>query len=54
MDVDWRTDLDRWLLPFVAALRHKTKLRICLAYIRICLNLRGSSSMSVGLRVPAC
>jgi hypothetical protein len=21
MDVDWQTDLDRWLAPFVAALR---------------------------------
>ena len=23
MNVDWRADLERWLAPFVAALRHK-------------------------------
>jgi SRSO17 transposase len=33
MDVDWQTDLDRWLAPFVAALRHKTRARMCPAYI---------------------
>src|SRR6267378_4849950 len=33
MDVDWRADLDRWLAPFVAALRHKTRARMCPAYI---------------------
>jgi hypothetical protein len=29
MDVDWQADLDRWLAPFVAALRHKTRARMC-------------------------
>src|ERR1700716_1122044 len=33
MDVDGRADLDRWLAPFVAALRHKTRARMCPAYI---------------------
>jgi SRSO17 transposase len=33
MDVDWQVDLDRWLEPFVAALRHKTRARMCPAYI---------------------
>jgi SRSO17 transposase len=33
MDVDWQRDLDRWLAPFVAALRHKTRARMCPAYI---------------------
>ena len=33
MDVDWQTDLDRWLAPFVAALRHKTRALMCPAYI---------------------
>ncbi len=33
MDVDWQADLDRWLVPFVAALRHKTRARMCPAYI---------------------
>lgn len=30
---DWRDDLERWLAPFVAALRHKTRGRMCPAYI---------------------
>ena len=33
MDVDWQADLDRWLAPFVAALRHKSRARMCPAYI---------------------
>ena len=30
---DWRDDLQRWLAPFVGALRHKTRGRMCPAYI---------------------
>ena len=33
MDVDWQADLDHWLAPFVAALRHKTRARMCPLYI---------------------
>jgi len=33
MDVDWQADLDRWLAPFVAALRHKARARMCPAYV---------------------
>jgi len=33
MGDDWRTDLDRWLEPFVGALRHKTRGRMCPAYV---------------------
>src|ERR1700751_4779903 len=33
MDVDWQADLDRWLAPFVSALRHKTRERMCLLYV---------------------
>jgi len=33
MDAYWQTDLDRWLAPFVVALRHKTRARMCPAYI---------------------
>ncbi len=33
MDVDWQADLDRWLAPFVAALRHKTRGRMCPLYV---------------------
>lgn len=33
MDTDWRGELDEWLAPFVAALRHKTRARMCPAYI---------------------
>ncbi len=32
MDVDWQADLDRWLGPFVAALGHKTRARMCPLY----------------------
>ena len=30
---DWRGDLKEWLAPFLAALRHKTRMRLCPAYI---------------------
>lgn len=30
---DWRGDLDVWLAPFLAVLRHKTRIRLCPAYI---------------------
>jgi SRSO17 transposase len=30
---DWRGDLEIWLAPFLAALRHKTRVRMCPAYI---------------------
>ncbi len=30
---NWRRDLETWLAPFVAALRHKTRARMCPAYI---------------------
>jgi SRSO17 transposase len=33
MDVGWQADLLRWLAPFVAALKHKTRGRMCPAYI---------------------
>ncbi|RNJ41284.1 IS701 family transposase [Mesorhizobium erdmanii] len=33
MDRDWQVDLERWLAPFVAALRHKTRARMCPAYV---------------------
>src|SRR5260221_1867028 len=33
MGVDWQADLDRWLAPFVAALRHKTRGRMCPLYV---------------------
>lgn len=33
MDTDWRGELEEWLAPFVSALRHKTRSRMCPAYI---------------------
>lgn len=33
MDRNWHADLERWLAPFSAALRHKTRARMCPAYI---------------------
>jgi hypothetical protein len=29
----WKRDLERWLAPFLAALRHKTRSRMCPAYV---------------------
>jgi hypothetical protein len=33
MSDDWRGDLEVWLAPFLAAMRHKTRRRFCPAYI---------------------
>lgn len=33
MDAEWKQDLERWLAPFLAALGHKTRRRMCPAYI---------------------
>jgi SRSO17 transposase len=33
MSDEWRGDLEVWLAPFLAALRHKTRMRLCPAYI---------------------
>jgi len=33
MTEDWRKDLETWLTPFLTALRHKTRMRVCPAYI---------------------
>ena len=30
---DWRGDLETWLVPFVAALGHKTRGRMCPTYV---------------------
>lgn len=33
MEESWRRDLEAWLAPLIGALRHKTKGRMCPAYI---------------------
>lgn len=33
MTGDWRDELEGWLAPFLAALRHKTRVRMCPAYV---------------------
>jgi SRSO17 transposase len=33
MNETWKSDLEAWLAPFVSALRHKTRARMCPAYI---------------------
>ncbi len=33
MDENWKSDLESWLSPFVAALRHKVRARMCPAYV---------------------
>jgi hypothetical protein len=32
MEGSWKSDLERWLAPFISALRHKTRARMCPAY----------------------
>jgi SRSO17 transposase len=33
MGEEWRDDLEHWLAPFIAGLKHKTRARMCPAYI---------------------
>lgn len=33
MDEHWKSELENWLLPFLAALRHKVRARMCPAYV---------------------
>ena len=33
MAEDWRGDLEDWLTPFLAAVRHKSRMRVCPAYL---------------------
>jgi len=33
MDETWKFDLDRWLSPFLSALRHKARARMCPVYV---------------------
>src|SRR5580692_5302847 len=33
MEQEWRSDLEQWLVPFIAALKHKTRARMCPAYV---------------------
>lgn len=33
MEESWKSDLERWLAPFLGALRHKVRARMCPAYV---------------------
>jgi SRSO17 transposase len=33
MDESWKSDLERWLAPFISGLRHKTRARMCPVYV---------------------
>lgn len=33
MDASWKSDLAGWIAPFLAALRHKVRARMCSAYV---------------------
>ena len=33
MEENWKSDLENWLAPFLDALRHKTRARMCPAYV---------------------
>ena len=45
MGLDWRDDLERWLTPFLAALGHKTRARMCPAYVAGLIGLGERKSM---------
>ena len=33
MDKSWKSDLERWLAPFLSAFRHKARARMCPVYV---------------------
>ncbi len=33
MGIDWKSDLEEWLVPFLGALGNKTRTRMCPAYV---------------------
>jgi len=33
MDESWKSDLERWLAPFLSAFRHKARARMCPVYV---------------------
>ena len=33
MDIDWKSDLEEWLAPFLGALGNKARSRMCPAYV---------------------
>jgi SRSO17 transposase len=33
MDESWKSDLERWLAPFLSTFRHKTRARMCPVYV---------------------
>ena len=33
MEESWKSDLERWLAPFLDTLRHKVRARMCPAYV---------------------
>jgi len=33
MEENWKSELERWLTPFLGALRHKVRTRMCPAYV---------------------
>ena len=46
MGSDWRDDLEAWLRPFVAALGHKTRGRMCPSYVAGLIGPWGSQEHS--------
>ena len=43
--MDWQGGLDRWLAPFVVALRHKTRARISPLYVAGLIGLGNRKSV---------
>lgn len=40
MEKEWKAELEDWLAPFLTALGHKTRARMCPAYVAGLIGLR--------------
>ena len=50
MVVDWLGDLEEWLAPFLAALRHKTRMLLCPAHIAGLIGPGDRKRVSIGVQ----
>ena len=47
MDETWKPDLERWLVPFVSAFRHKARARMCPVYVACQIASNGGSDANL-------
>ena len=45
MDETWKSDLERWLTPFLSAFRHKARARMCPVYVAELIGARDRTSV---------